>query len=270
VGSYAVIVCDRGFVSVTSHAVCAVNGVNTYWILPVCTNHNECASNPCMNGGVCVDCLNSFVCHCCSPYTGATCSVKPAPVCSWTRNELQCAPQGNNTGVLLDSCFSSVFPNGITIGARSPCITLTTSVAVRNLLSSMSVFGGAGIFGWGFSSITNPTTSSSSWNTINSGGQLLTQLLTAKVNVGLDLSTCTSRYPPGRQHNLGNFIYVQSCTFSGLTVNQIIALADSVISGAVVRSAGCIVTPVQLASALTNINANYDSGTCDRQLLLPA
>ncbi|EDO39369.1 predicted protein [Nematostella vectensis] len=37
------------------------------------TNINECASNPCLNGGTCVDGVNKYTCSCVSGYIGTRC-----------------------------------------------------------------------------------------------------------------------------------------------------------------------------------------------------
>ncbi|KAG6439439.1 hypothetical protein O3G_MSEX000775, partial [Manduca sexta] len=34
---------------------------------------NECASNPCINGGSCEDGVNQFICHCLPGYGGQRC-----------------------------------------------------------------------------------------------------------------------------------------------------------------------------------------------------
>ena len=36
-------------------------------------NIDECASQPCKNGGVCKDTLNGFTCHCLEIYSGELC-----------------------------------------------------------------------------------------------------------------------------------------------------------------------------------------------------
>ena len=34
---------------------------------------NECSSNPCVNGGTCVDQVNAYVCNCTPGYAGVNC-----------------------------------------------------------------------------------------------------------------------------------------------------------------------------------------------------
>jgi len=42
---------------------------------------NDCSSNPCQNGGTCLDKLDGFECYCSSSYSGQVCE-KPASSCS--------------------------------------------------------------------------------------------------------------------------------------------------------------------------------------------
>merc|ERR1712232_1271564 len=37
---------------------------------------NDCADDPCFNGGKCIDGVNSYVCECLSDYTGDNCEIK--------------------------------------------------------------------------------------------------------------------------------------------------------------------------------------------------
>ena len=34
---------------------------------------NECASNPCLNGGACKGAVNGYTCECCAGFTGELC-----------------------------------------------------------------------------------------------------------------------------------------------------------------------------------------------------
>ena len=36
---------------------------------------NECESNPCSNGGVCVDGINGYACNCTDGYIGPECDI---------------------------------------------------------------------------------------------------------------------------------------------------------------------------------------------------
>ena len=38
-------------------------------------NINECAAQPCLNGGECNDFVNGYTCDCPSAYTGDTCNI---------------------------------------------------------------------------------------------------------------------------------------------------------------------------------------------------
>ena len=43
--------------------------------VPQFSEINECVSNPCKNGGECIDGSNSFTCKCKPGFTGATCDI---------------------------------------------------------------------------------------------------------------------------------------------------------------------------------------------------
>ncbi|XP_048371182.1 fibulin-7-like [Sphaerodactylus townsendi] len=71
--------CDPGFLLVGSETrTCLDNGT---WSghQPFCKSINYCASNPCANGGTCVDGTHRYSCLCPSGWSGATCQ---APVYS--------------------------------------------------------------------------------------------------------------------------------------------------------------------------------------------
>ncbi|XP_078398784.1 fibulin-7 [Cetorhinus maximus] len=56
-----------------------------------CTEMNECVSNPCQNGGICVDAVNQYTCSCPNSWTGRHCHypVQTAPVAvEWSASAL--------------------------------------------------------------------------------------------------------------------------------------------------------------------------------------
>ncbi|KAK3103766.1 hypothetical protein FSP39_021728 [Pinctada imbricata] len=76
-----------------------IDGVNRYTCncLPgytgntCATNINECASNPCRNGGSCIDRVNGYVCNCSAGFVGKRCANK----CADGRHGLNCQGQCN-------------------------------------------------------------------------------------------------------------------------------------------------------------------------------
>ena len=53
------------------------------------TDIDECSSNPCTNGAVCVDKVNHYICTCPPGFTGAQCDIS------------KCAAQSNNEPLYL-------------------------------------------------------------------------------------------------------------------------------------------------------------------------
>jgi hypothetical protein len=73
---------------------------------PTCaTNINECAPNPCLNGGTCADLVNAYSCTCAAGYSGPTCAT----------NINECAPSPClNGGTCIDgvNAFSCTCATG--------------------------------------------------------------------------------------------------------------------------------------------------------------
>ena len=42
---------------------------------------DDCAVQPCLNGGTCIDAVNDYSCNCVDGYTGKNCSVGKNSVC---------------------------------------------------------------------------------------------------------------------------------------------------------------------------------------------
>ena len=58
------------------------------------TNIDECASNPCLNGGTCYDLVNSYSCSCTPEYTGRSCSETYCTTNNPCRNGATCHGSG--------------------------------------------------------------------------------------------------------------------------------------------------------------------------------
>ena len=50
-----------------------VNLISTVSVFYVIVDYDECASNPCANGGTCDDGVNLFTCGCAAGFMGAAC-----------------------------------------------------------------------------------------------------------------------------------------------------------------------------------------------------
>ncbi|TNF33867.1 MAG: hypothetical protein EP329_07855 [Deltaproteobacteria bacterium] len=77
---------------------------------PTCAvDHDDCAPNPCLNGGTCTDGVDSFTCACVGAWTGTTCEISTGP------------PQKLNlTGGNFDRNQTYTTPNGTTVVSSAP------------------------------------------------------------------------------------------------------------------------------------------------------
>jgi hypothetical protein len=81
------------------------------------TNINDCAPNPCLNGGACTDGVNSFTCACTGGFTGTTCSVAPGSV----KILLDCGANSNVLNTFTGTgCFSPIAPGGASYAILAP------------------------------------------------------------------------------------------------------------------------------------------------------
>ena len=46
-----------------------------YYYYYLASDQDECSSNPCLNGGTCVDQVNGYLCNCTDAYTGPRCNI---------------------------------------------------------------------------------------------------------------------------------------------------------------------------------------------------
>ncbi|XP_061450637.1 fibulin-7-like [Rhineura floridana] len=76
-------VCDLGFLLVGSETRMCLEDRTWSGQQPFCKSINECASNPCANGGTCLDGIHRYSCLCPRAWSGSTCQ---APLYSWKIN----------------------------------------------------------------------------------------------------------------------------------------------------------------------------------------
>ena len=162
------------------------------------------------------------------------------PLRTQTQGAWGATPKGNNPASLLSANFTTVFPNGISVGANSNFIKLNSAKAVENFLPSAGKLNSiSGVF-------VNPTSTLS--NT------LAGQLVAATINVAMDLQLANFSTPA---HHLG-VMYCSFHPFKGYTVNQVINEANNALGGLPTTH-----SISDLVSALDNINQNYDNGNQD-------
>ena len=174
----------------------------------------------------------------------------PDDFCTQTQGGWGSTPAGNNPGACLHASFGALFPSGLVIGdSDGPdadgcyAILLTNAQAVTDFLPT----GGAPATLTG--DLTDPLSSSA--------GVFAGQLIAATINVAFSASaeTCPGRdFPVG----LGDLTYKAGCVDAnlvGLSVNEVIAIANGVISGCSSPPAG--VTISDLSDALATLNENF-------------
>ena len=148
---------------------------------------------------------------------------------------------GNPTsaqGVYLSNNFSTVFPNGITVGSNTKYLKFTSALAVTNFLPSGGTSGRIGDV-----TLTNPLTS----NAGNLGGQLLAVMINAEVDAKISSFARSS----GNLYDLK----IAKGYFTNFTVRELIKEANEYISGKVVTY-----SVTDLLSALDGIIKSYDNG----------
>lgn len=145
---------------------------------------------------------------------------------------------GNNWGNYLRNNFAVFFPNGLTVGAGSRFLRLTSASAVQAFLPS-----GTTPRALNSGTLVNPTTRTYS-------NVLAGQTVALTLNIAFDFN---ANFSPSSQ-NLGDLV-LTSGPLVGLNVYSVLDLANQVLGG--------ISTPftaAQVNDALDRINRNYDNG----------
>ncbi len=145
---------------------------------------------------------------------------------------------GNNNGAYRDANFATAFPGGLTIGcAEGFTLSLTSATAVRNFLPS----GGPSIV---FNSnLIDPT---------GNKGAFTGNLTALAISVGFD--NYDPNFAPNSDYALED-LFIQQGTFAGMTVGEILAIANEVIGGC-----SDAYTPNQLNPIVNAINNAYVDG----------
>ncbi len=103
-------------------------------------NINECASNPCLNGGTCVDIINGYTCTCPQYYNGTNCAT-PIDRCIVANPCLNGATCTNGLPNLTLNCactpgyYGSTCQSFSAVCQSSPCSNNGTCIPTTNNLA---------------------------------------------------------------------------------------------------------------------------------------
>ncbi|WNM17886.1 T9SS type A sorting domain-containing protein [Flavobacterium capsici] len=147
---------------------------------------------------------------------------------------------GNNWGCYVKNNFATAFPTGLTIGSGTRFLRLTSATAVQNFLPSGSTPRALNP-----GTLVNP--SSNAYSNVLAG-----QTVALTLSLGFDAANpnFSSSSTP-----LGSLV-VTSGTFIGMTVTQLLNIANTVLGGGTSPY-----TASQINGALDAVNNNYDGGT---------
>jgi hypothetical protein len=166
-------------------------------------------------------------------------TIQPCPgFKTFTQGGWGSTPNGNNPGTILANGFSTVFPNGLTIGCNNK-IVLTSATAVRNFLPQGS---SARVLNAG--TLTNPTRSTYS-------NVLAGQLVAATLSTEFDAKQASFATSSANLKDLK----VSSGPFFDKTVAEVLTMANNFIGGC-----GSTNTASQFNTILTSLNQSYDNG----------
>ena len=145
---------------------------------------------------------------------------------------------GDNPGTYRDANFAAAFPNGLTIGCTNTLV-LTSSAAVEAFLPSS-----------GQPSVLPNGTSVDP----NLGNTFAGHLVAATLTLGFDAYDANFS---SNSLSIADLVY-NSGIFTGMTVGEVVAIANDVIGGCSIEY-----SPSQLTQGLALFNENYVDGTTD-------
>ncbi|WP_333667244.1 T9SS type A sorting domain-containing protein, partial [Flavobacterium sp.] len=146
---------------------------------------------------------------------------------------------GNNWGCYLSNNFVAAFPMGLKVGSGSNFLRFSSAAAIHNFLPS-----GTTPRALNAGTLVNPT--SSTYSNVLAG-----QAVALTLSLGFDNN---ANFSPSTTA-LGSLV-ISSGTFAGMTVSQVLAVANTILGGG-----ASPYTAAQVNDALDRINRNYDNGT---------
>lgn len=196
------------------------------------------------------------------------CDVDAGDFATFTQGGWGAACSGDNAGCLRDQNFAAVFPGGLILGDQDGvdgdglfALVLTDAQAVEDFIPEGGP-AGALLF-----DDTDPAGSPA--------GVLSGQATAAKMNVGFDDAGVLDALKANDAFKLGDLVYVANVDpdLFGLTVREVIELADKVLSGELGTSVDldndtvADVDASDLADALGALNENFVDGIADEGTL---
>lgn len=169
--------------------------------------------------------------------------IKPGDFTGFTQGGWGARPNGNNPGTVLANNFAAVYPNGVEIGVGGAGFSMkfTSAVAIQNYLPA------GGTPNRLTADLVNPTSSSA--------GVFGGQVLALRLNVGFSAAGVTQ----GAGGALGGLKLTGTGTsLDGLTVDQVLAVAESALGGGALPADYTI---ANLNALVTNLNEAFDNGT---------
>ena len=201
--------------------------------------------------------------------TGAGVGIEVGDFCTQTQGGWGNTPQGQNPGQILHDNFDTLYyPGGLIVGDPDGpdsdncfAIWLTSAQAVTDYLPA----GGPPAALHCTEPAPGPCSADQTNPDMTSSGVFGGQLVAATINVAMDdAGIRTDAYPPG---TLGQLIYVDGCVnvnLVGLSVNEVIAMANDAIQGCNDDLLPAGVTVSNLSDALAVLNENFVD--CDTNL----
>ena len=170
------------------------------------------------------------------------CEILPGDFKTYGQGGYGSTPQGNNPGMYLLNNFSAAFPGGIQVGCNYT-LEFTSAADIMNFLPQG----------------TTPASLVSSY--INSTSQITVlagQVLTLALNIGFDNYDASF----GNSSDKLEDLVIASGDFSGMSVGQILAEANSVLGGC-----ASVYSASQINDIVTEINENFEDGEVAGSLL---